>query len=80
MPQSSNIPQVGAPDPDLRNSPIALESDEDYELLRQEVPGDPVCWFDDVEYPNGSVVDSGGTLLRCDRGLWVREGAGLDEQ
>lgn len=80
MPHLPSAPHVGAPDPDLKTSPIAIESDDDFELLRQEVPGEPVCWFNDVAYAHGAVIDSGGTLLRCDRGIWVREGAGPDEQ
>lgn len=80
MPHSLNAPHVGSPDPDLNNSPIAIESDDDFELMRQEVPGEAVCWFNGVAYDNGTIVDSGGTLLRCDRGIWVLEGAGPDEQ
>ena len=30
----------GAPDPELPNSPIAEETDEDYDVLRREIPGD----------------------------------------
>lgn len=30
---------LGAPDPELKNSPIAYENDEETEILRQEIPG-----------------------------------------
>ena len=39
MTQHTSIPQVGAQDPDLRNSPIADEEDEDTDVVRQQVPG-----------------------------------------
>ena len=67
--------QVGAPDPELANSPIAEETDEDYEVLRREIPGEPVCSFNAREFPHGSYVCSGSLLLRCDYGLWVRMGS-----
>lgn len=35
---------VGAADPELNTSPIVEESD-DAEVLRQQVPGEPVCYF-----------------------------------
>ena len=68
------ILQLGAQDPELRNSPIAEEGDEDTETLRESVPGDPVCYFNDTPYSNGTVVKSGEILLRCDYGLWVPAG------
>lgn len=45
----NSIPSdVGAQDPAARNSPIAGEEDEEAPFLRQAVPGDAVCWFNDV--------------------------------
>jgi hypothetical protein len=66
--------QLGAPDPELKNSPIAWETDEDTETLRESVPGDPVCFFNDLAYSHGTVICSGTALLRCDHGLWVPAG------
>ncbi|HFC53461.1 MAG TPA: hypothetical protein ENJ43_03405 [Gammaproteobacteria bacterium] len=68
------VQQVGAPDPELKNSPIADEASDEFEVLRQELPGEPGCYFNSRSYPNGSYVCSGGTLLRCDYGIWVRQG------
>lgn len=65
---------VGSPDPERKNSPIASEMDEDMEVLRQEIPPEPVCFFNDTAYPDGTVVKSGTALLRCDKGLWVSAG------
>lgn len=74
IPSSTPIPDVGAQDPELRNSPVADEGDEDVEVLRQEIPGEPVCYFNDRSYGHGTYVRTGTGLLRCDRGLWVPAG------
>lgn len=70
-----HAPQVGAPDLELTNSPFAEETDEDSEVLRLEVPGEPACYFNGVSYRHDSYVCSGSTLLRCDYGIWVRTGS-----
>ncbi len=67
--------QVGAPDPELRNSPIIEETDEDYEVAGQALPGEAECHFNDQIYRDGQFVCSGNELLRCQRGAWVREGS-----
>jgi hypothetical protein len=69
---SDRVPQVGAPDPELRNSPIIDEL--------EEVPPDlefesGVCYFNNVAYPVGQYVRCGSELLRCEEGgVWVRKG------
>ncbi|MEJ2060841.1 MAG: hypothetical protein P8Y64_10200 [Gammaproteobacteria bacterium] len=66
---------VGAPDPELRNSPIMEETDEDFEVLAQETDELPVCYFNSTAYAHGTFVCSGsGELLRCEKGVWVRSG------
>jgi len=65
---------VGSQDPEHRNSPIAAETDEDTEVLRQEVGPEAICYFNDTSYPDGTSVKSGTGLLRCDKGLWVSAG------
>ena len=69
------IPQVGAPDPEANNSPIAEEIDEEFEVLKQEVPGEPVCYFNNKSYQNNQNICSGSARLRCNYGIWVREGS-----
>ncbi|HEY7639847.1 MAG TPA: hypothetical protein VH814_08990 [Steroidobacteraceae bacterium] len=69
------LPEVGALDPELRNSPIAQELDEDIDTLRQQVPGEPVCYFNGRSFPNGRAVSSGGQVLRCRYGVWVDAGS-----
>lgn len=70
--KSPRIPQVGAPDPELKTSPIFDEYDE-------EAPAEfdvetPACYFNGEAYPIGEYVLSGDELLRCERrGVWVRE-------
>lgn len=65
---------LGAQDPELRNSPVAWEEDDDTDTLRASVPGEPVCYFNDSAYSHGTIVKSGSVRLRCDRGLWVPAG------
>jgi hypothetical protein len=67
--------QVGAPDPELRNSPIIEETDEEFEMVGQELSELPVCYFNGAPYENGQFVCSGTELLRCEVGAWVREGS-----
>jgi hypothetical protein len=67
---------VGSQDPARRNSPIGTETDEDTEVLRQEIPPEPVCYFNDKAYPDGTIVKSGTERLRCDKGIWVSAGPG----
>jgi hypothetical protein len=65
---------LGAQDPERRNSPIASESDEDTEVLRESVPEEPFCYFNDRAYPQDTVIKSGTGLLRCDQGVWIPAG------
>jgi hypothetical protein len=68
-------PQVGDQDPEQHNSPIAIETEEESQLLREEIPGDPVCYFNGEAFNNGTIVESGSLMLRCDRGIWVPIGS-----
>jgi hypothetical protein len=68
--------QLGAQDPERKNSPVAWETDEDVEALRESIPDEPACFFNDRAYPHGTVVGSGSVLLRCDNGIWVPAGPG----
>ena len=66
------IPQVGAPDPEKRTSPI-FDEDEEYSLDLDQETG--ACYFNGVAYPVGQYVLSGTELLHCEgKGLWVRRG------
>jgi hypothetical protein len=72
----AHAPQVGAADPEHRNSPIQSAPEQSFELLRDQV-GDEKggCYFNDVLYTEGSHVLSGSTYLRCERGIWVEAGS-----
>lgn len=59
---------------ELRNSPIALKDDDDNDVLRQQVPGEPVCVFNGHVYVNGSLVVSASRHLKCLHGIWVETG------
>lgn len=66
-------PQVGAPDPELRTSPILDEPDEDVDSEIEIETG--VCYFNGTAHPFGQYVLSGDELLHCEqRGVWVRRG------
>jgi len=65
---------VGAPDPELNTSPIAEENDEETDVLRQEEPGEPVCYFNNKSFKTGAYVKSGTAMLKCDYGIWVPAG------
>jgi hypothetical protein len=69
------IQQVGAPDPELRTSPILEELDEGLETFATELLETSVCFFNDERYHDGALVCSGHELLRCERGSWVRTGS-----
>ena len=71
---ATRIIDVGGQDPSERNSPIAPQDDVEMLYLRQESPGDAVCYFNDVPYEHGTLVKSGTVVLRCDRGLWIEAG------
>lgn len=67
--------QVGALDPELKNSPVMEETDEETEYLAQEIEDLPACFFNGVSYPSGQYVCSGSTeLLQCNKGVWVQTG------
>jgi hypothetical protein len=75
MKHHASITHVGAQDPELRNSPVADEEDEDTDVIRQQVPGEAVCWFNGTKYPDGTYVVSGSQLLQCSRGVWIESAA-----
>jgi hypothetical protein len=65
------IHELGTQLPDNKNSPVAWEADENMETLREAIPDEPFCFFNDIEYAHGTIVRSGNVLLRCERGVWV---------
>lgn len=70
-----HLPEVGALDPELRNSPVAQEFDEDVDTLRQQMPGEPVCYFNGRSFAHGRYVSSGGQVLHCHYGVWIDAGS-----
>jgi hypothetical protein len=69
---ADHVPQVGAPDPERKTSPIVDEYEEISLDLELE---SGFCSFNDVVYPIGQYVLSGSELLHCEeRGVWVRKG------
>jgi len=75
MAEKIHATQVGAPDPERRNSPIIEETDEAFEVVGQELDSSPLCYFNDASYDSGAFICSGSELLRCLQGSWVRAGS-----
>jgi hypothetical protein len=71
-PGTHEMPRVGAPDPELKTSPIFDEEEE--ELSFDAELEAAVCYYNGAAYPLGQYVLSGDEVLRCDRGVWVRRG------
>jgi hypothetical protein len=70
------VPQLGAPDPERKTSPIIdeYEFDEHAASPDQELEAG-ACYFNDEAFGLGAYVRSGSDLLKCDgRGVWVRVG------
>lgn len=69
---TEHVPQVGAPDPELKTSPI-LDEYEEISLDSELETG--VCYFNNARYAVGQYLRSGSELLHCEeRGVWVRKG------
>jgi len=70
------LPQVGAPDPELKNSPIIDESEFDEHEASPDLEIEQgVCYFNGEAFRLGQFVKSGSEVLFCtERGVWVREG------
>ena len=72
----AHLLQVGAPDPELKNSPIVDESEYDEQAGSRDIEIEQgLCYFNGESYRVGTYVDSGGEVLQCmGRGVWVRRG------
>lgn len=71
MKHSNHPIDVGAPVPELENSPIICDFDMERELIETEIPEERMCCFNGERYAHGTYVKSGAQLLQCDRGAWV---------
>ena len=70
-----DLVNVGAQDPELKNSPVVDSELEEGEFFDIEM-GTEVCFFNGKSYPCGEYVCSGAELLRCEKGgVWVRKGS-----
>ena len=75
MNSQGNKPQVGAPDPELKTSPIFDDADHEFLSLDAELE-EGLCYFNGQTYGLGDYVCSGDELLRCETyGVWIREGS-----
>ena len=76
MNKPHTAPVVGAPDPELPNSPIFDEASDEFLSLDLDLELETgACYFNGTAYPLGQYVCSGDELLHCEgRGVWIREG------
>jgi len=66
---------LGAPDPELKTSPILEERGDEFDSLIHEDEELPECYFNNVAYADQTYICSGSSaLLRCEKGVWVRKG------
>jgi hypothetical protein len=75
-PSNERLQQVGAPNPDLRNSPIVDESEYGEQAGSRDLElQEGVCYFNGNAYTIGARVQSGSELLQCtEDGVWTRIG------
>ncbi len=72
MVEIGKVSDVGAPDPEHRNSPIFNNNDSDDLSLDLKLE-EGVCFFNNESHPNGAYVCSGNELLhREERGVGKR--------
>ncbi len=71
MSKIKSIPHVGTQVPELKNSPVADDMDDEIYVVGQEVEEQPVCYYNNKSYANGSYVNTGAEVLLCNNGLWV---------
>jgi hypothetical protein len=62
---------VGGQDPELKNSPIAGEDDDELDAPFDEAAAETVCYFNGESFAPGTIVRSGSIMLRCEFGVWV---------
>ena len=75
MLKNDDVPEVGAPDPERKTSPIFDEESNEFPSLDLELETG-ACYFNGKTYPIGQYVCSGNELLHCEeRGVWIRKGA-----
>lgn len=72
-----DVADVGAPDPELENSPVIDSEIEEGEFWGTDSDAQ-VCYFNGIRYPVGDYICSGDELLRCENGVWVRSGSRYD--
>jgi hypothetical protein len=72
-----DVADVGAPDPELENSPVIDSEIEEGEFSGADCDTQ-VCYFNGIRYPVGDYICSGDEILRCENGAWVRSGSRYD--
>jgi len=74
MTERIHVARVGAPDAELRNSPIVAETNDGVEMAGMSMGESAACYFNGVGYDHQDYVCSGDELLQCEHGTWLRKG------
>ena len=61
---------VGPQDPGKRSSPVMKEMQDESTVVMDVA--DRVCYWNDVEFPEGAEVTSQGVAYECSFGNWVK--------
>jgi hypothetical protein len=62
---------LGSPNPELKNSPIINNINDEQEMIEPEIPEERICYFNGESYAHGTYIKSGTIILQCDRGAWI---------
>jgi hypothetical protein len=72
---NQHLHQVGAPDPEAKNSLVLDESEfDEHAGPRDSEAAQAACYFNGSEYPIGTYVQSGSEILQCTAVGWIRKG------
>ncbi len=69
---------LGSPVPELKNSPIFSNIDDEQAMIEAQIPEERMCYFNGEIYQHGTFIKSNSIILQCDRGVWV-EAQKIDE-
>lgn len=74
---NESLRQVGAPDPELKSSPIIDEYEYGEEATSRDIEieqGASSCYFNGEAFAIGTYVQSGSEVLQCTAGgVWMRK-------
>lgn len=76
MPHLKHPINLGSPIPELKNSPVISNIEDERAMIEAQIPEERMCYFNDEIYEHGTFIKSNAITLECDRGVWVEVPAG----